>query len=407
MKTKRRAGPLLSVMIFFSMAGWLAADDAVDLVQAQREIPEDLLLDVGILVFDPGLPEDEYERFTMEEKGIFADVRKSEARYIPMRIKRTLESSGYWGAVRIVPESNVVDLDVQGTILESNGKKLVIEIVATDATGRRWMKKKYDAEADPLAYADTKTQREPFQNLYNEIANDLLDKREDRDPEDLREIRRVSELKFAADLAPAPFADYLEEKKGRYEAVKLPAREDPLMAHVSEIRARDYLFIDTLNEYYADLYDKMEGPYQDWRSYSYEEQVALDKLNKQARWEKIAGAAAIIGGIIASNGRSRAGRTAGQIGVLGGMAAVMDGMNKSEEAKMHREGLKELAQSLDADVSGLLLEVEGEILRLSGSVETQYAKWREILKRMYATELGLPVDPNASTIAAPQETSPR
>jgi hypothetical protein len=269
------------------------------------------------------------------------------------------------------------------------------------------MKKKYKEEADPLAYAETKTGREPFQNLYNEIANDLLDKLRDRDEEDRLEIRRVAELKFAADLAPAAFAGYLEEHKGRYEPAKLPAHDDPMMTRVSEIRERDYMFIDTLNEYYADLFAKMQGPYQDWRSYSYEEQVALDKLNRAARWEKILGAAAMIGGVVATSGRSRAGRTAGQVAVLGGMATMMDGLQKSEEAKMHREGLKELAQSLDADVSEILMNIEGEVLRLSGSVETQYAKWRELLKKIYATEVGLPVDPNGEIVAGPQGPSQR
>ena len=131
------------------------------------------------------------------------------------------------------------------------------------------------------------------------------------------------------------------------------------------------------------------------RLISYKDISEIEKDIFLLRW------VAIIGGIFASNGRSRAGRTAGQVAVLGGLAAVLDGLEKSEEAKMHREGLKELAQSLDADVSGLLMEIEGEVLRLSGSVDGQYAKWREILRRMYATELGLPVDPNAET-AAPQ-----
>jgi hypothetical protein len=34
---------------------------------------------------------------------------------------------------------------------------------------------------------------------------------------------------------------------------------------------------------------------------------------------------------------------------------------------------------------------------LTGSREEQYATWREMLKKIYALETGLPQDPNTST----------
>ena len=121
----------------------LAADDPVELVQAQSEIPEELLLDVGIQLFDPGLPNDEYERYMLEEEGIYADVRKAEARYMPLRLKQALETSGFWGAVRVVPSSHVVDVRVAGAIHKSNGKKLELDIRAVDAMGMEWLSRRY------------------------------------------------------------------------------------------------------------------------------------------------------------------------------------------------------------------------------------------------------------------------
>ena len=76
--------------------------------------------------------------------------------------------------------------------------------------------------------------------------------------------------------------------------------------------------------------------------------------------------------------------------MLGGMAAITDGMQKSEEAKMHIEALRELAGSLDSEVAPMLLDVEGEVMRLTGSVDTQYATWRQLLRKIFATETGLP-----------------
>ncbi len=68
---------------------------------------------------------------------------------------------------------------------------------------------------------------------------------------------------------------------------------------------------------------------------------------------------------------------------------------KTEESRMHLESLRELAASLDADVAPLLIDVEGDVMRLTGSVETQYETWRSLLRRIFATETGLPLDPNS------------
>lgn len=389
------AAPMLAALLLGGAGSALAEEDLVELELARTEIPEGRLLDVGIHLFDTGLPDDEYEKVQLEEKGIYEDVRKSEARYLPMMLKRTLEATGFWGAVRIVPTAGAVDLHVEGLILESNGKDLEVEIRVTDSRGKEWMKEKYDREADPLAYIETEREIEPFQSLYNEIANDMLKRQSKLDEEDFVEIRRVTGLKFASELAPDTFSDYLRVEKGRLTPARLPADEDPMMMRVSDIRERDYVFIDTLNQYYADLFAKMDESYSSWRAYSYEEQMALDELNRKAKWEKILGVAAIIGGgYMAAKSRSRAGSDAGQAVILGGMIAVQDGLNKSQEAKMHRAALSELAQSFDSEVSEILVDVEGEILRLTGSVETQYGQWKKLLKDIYATEVGLPVDPN-------------
>jgi len=396
-----RVAVLSSALAFLSVAppAFALDDERVEALQAVDEIAEERLLDVGIHVFDTGIPEDEDAKVFLEEKGVFEEIRKSEARWIPMNLKRTLESTGYWGAVRMVPSATNVDVAIEGAIVTSTGKKLEIDVVVVDATGKSWLSKRYKQEADPLGYEEESTQ-EPFQSLYNRIVNDLLKERNDLDSEDFAEIRTVAELRFASDLAPVAFQNYLAVKKGRYSPTRLPAGGDPMMARVSEIHERDHMFIDTLNEYYADLYSKMEVPYGGWRSSSYDEQVALDELNRAATWRKVLGAAAVIGGAIASSkgcenrrNRSCGWSNAGEIAVIGGMAAIMDGFDKSAQTKMNREALKELAASFDSEAQELLFDVEGEVLRLKGSVETQYASWRQLLRDIFAAETGIAVDP--------------
>jgi hypothetical protein len=393
------------VISLWAQPAWAKDEKQVEAFQAYKEIPEAELLDVGIQVFEPGLPEKQETLIELEDEGIFSDVRKSEARYIPIQLKRTLQSTGFWGAVRLVPAASNVDLMVSGTILKSNGKKLELKIRAYDALGKKWLEEKYKREANIVAYTAEAGELDPYQSLYNEIANDLLKARRKRKSDYIERVRTVSRLRFAHDLAPTAFGEYLKinEKKGRYSIERLPAAGDPMMDRVERIRERDYMFIDTLNEYYADFYARMDEPYDDWRAYSYEEQVALDKLRSASRWQKILGAAAIIGGIYSSAKGGRSGRAAGEVAVLGGMAVIQDAMQKAEESKMHLQALQELAASLDSEVAPLLIDVEGEVMRLTGSVETQYATWRNLLRNIFATETGLPVDPNVGVERAKQD----
>ena len=74
--------------------------DTVDIIQADSEVPEHQLLDIGILIFDPGVAEDQEG----VDGNVFPDVRRAEARYMPYHLKKTLESTGMWGSVWVLPE---------------------------------------------------------------------------------------------------------------------------------------------------------------------------------------------------------------------------------------------------------------------------------------------------------------
>ena len=276
-------------------------------IQAKVEVPEDTLLDVSVRTFDTGLAAENASAtapIPEEKEGVYPEVRKSESRYLPVRLAETMQSTGNWGAVRVVPRNvDSAEILVTGKIIESTGKDLVLEIQVQDASGAVWFEKKYKEVADLRAYQSGEIDAgDPFQHVYNQIANDILAERRKLSEAELREIRKIAELRFAADLAPDPFENYLEKnRKGEYEVSRLPAEGDPMVERIARIRERDYMLIDTLNEQYAGFYSQMERPYSDWRAFSYEEQVALEELRRQARMRKIVGAVAIIG----SNPRAR------------------------------------------------------------------------------------------------------
>ncbi len=372
-------------------------------IQASAEIPPEQLLDVGVRLFDANVPEDEK---TLEKEHIFPEVRKAEARFIPMQIRNTLEGTGHWGQVRVMPEeAEALDVYVSGVILESSGQMLNLDVTVTDATGRTWFRKTYEQVADTRAYkTSNNAPRDPFQNLYSTLANDMLAHRQQLAANDLENVRRVAKLKFASELAPYAFTEYLskDKKKGVLQITRLPADGDPLMARMDRIRERDYALLDTINEHYSLFAENMGEPYTNWRRYSYDELEAKDEAARSALTRKLLGAAAIVGGLMIGNETGTyAGRAAATGAVFGGAYAVKSGFEKGAEVKMHSDSLKQLGESFQAEVEPMVVEVEGRTLQLQGTAEEQFREWRELLKDLYENETGLPVHVPAAAAETP------
>ena len=73
-------------------------------------------------------------------------------------------------------------------------------------------------------------------------------------------------------------------------------------------------------------------------------------------------------------------------------------MEISEEADIHNEALRELGESLQAEVSPLVVDIEGQTVELSGSIEEQYQKWRKLLHEIYINETGFAINDVADDI---------
>ena len=352
----------------------------------QAPLPEAELLDVGIGIFDPGVDES-----GKEQEGVFPEVRKAEARFMPYKLMETLQMTGNWGVVRVIPDrQSEMDLWVDAEILKSDGETLRLNVTVSDVTGRAWYTRKYEETASKYAYDVRRGARqEPFQGLYNKIANDMMVYRRQLSPTEVIELRTVTELKFARLFSPEAFSDHLQEDgKGHYSISRLPAGNDPLLQRIRRIRERDYLFVDTMQDYYASFVQKMEDPYRSFRSESYFETMALRETRRSANTKLIGGAAAILAGILGAASNSSLGQAAGYAGIMGGAYAVKEGLGEREEAKMHVEALKELGASLDAEVQPATVTLEDRTVTLSGTVVEQYGQWRAILKDIYQTETG-------------------
>ena len=87
--------------------------------------------------------------------------------------------------------------------------------------------------------------------------------------------------------------------------------------------------------------------------------------------------------------------------VIGGFEVFRSGQQMANDAKVHEAALKELGESFQADVAPVLDEVEGRTLKLSGSVDAQYAEWRRTLRELFSKETGL-----SPVVATPPGKSP-
>lgn len=336
----------------------------VELVQP-RAPSEAAMLDIGLVIFDAGIPPDES---THSKLGIFPEIRKSEAKFMPVVLRQVLLASGAWGVIRVLPEDlESSEVLLTGTILQSDGLRLVLRITARDASGRRWLDKVYVDEAAESDYP-VPVDGDPYLDLYHQIANDLLSVKQRLGQKELRDIRQIGQLRYAASLSPEVFSGYLgHTADGRYTLARLPAEGDPMMARVNRIRNQEYLFIDTVDEQYATLYEEMAPTYNLWRQYGREQALYREEYQQRASSRDI-------------HGRR------------GSFAAMQQTYDAYKWSKIHEQDLDELTLGFNNEVTPTVMEASGKVFRLNGTLDTQYTEWQDILRKIFILETGLTPD---------------
>ena len=378
----------------------------IALQRAETDIAQAALLNVGILVFDPGLPENVTDQ-ELQERLIFPEIRRAEARFMPYHLKSTLEATGYWGAVSILPEfSPVADIVISGRIEQSDGYSVKLRVGAWDSSAREWFNKSYEMTVAEQAYIRNSGRgQDPYQNVYNQIANDLLEFRAQLGAGELTRIREISDLRYGENLVPQAFEGYLAQSDdGQYALRRLPAADEPMVGRMREVREREYALIDAVNEHYANLYFGLDEPYADWRRMAREGRLSYEEMRRAANTRMLLGVLGILGAIAYESG---GGDNMGVTGTMiqGGFMGIQSGMSRREEARMHAEALREVGESFDAEAEPMVVELEGQTRRLTGSAEERFREWRRLLREIYARETGDIELPGAES--SPETSEPR
>lgn len=386
---------VISIAIFGSGCAVqeLVVAEETELVVAASSIDEALLLDVGIVEFDARVPDDNRP----EKSGIYGDIRRAEAKYLPYHLKTTLQGAGHWGAVRVIPSKRAfTDVIIGGAIERSDGEYIELELTVTDAAGRHWFTRSYEAQTGLTSYSKRRDRRrDPYQKVFNDFANDLQQHATLMQAKQLQQTRQISELQFFNDMSPIAYNGYLtSDKEGIVSIVRLPAENDPSVARMRQIRERDRLVVDTLNEHYANFYYGIAIPYRNWRKSARSESIKFRQEKRSAQMQAIVGVVVLAGStqIDTSSSSSRNTRNINRAlqyqGISRGLNTVFAAMQRNREAGLHLDAIAELSESFGDEAAPMVVNVEGQERRLTGTAEAQYESWRQLLKEIYKAETG-------------------
>ena len=232
---------------------------------------------------------------------------------------------------------------------------------------------------------------DPYQDLFNEIANDLATARMALSDDETQRLRDIAALRYAEDLSPDAFTGYVaEDRDGSYELARLPAADDPQFSRTQRARQRERLFFETLNSHYVNFANAASGSYDSWRQFSREETIQVREITRSSRFRMGMGIASIVASIVYGNNSEGefSDRVIRDSMMYIGMDMLRSSASRRQEKRIHVDALEELSSSFDGEVEPMVIEVAGTQRRLTGTADIQYEEWKQLLRELYSSETG-------------------
>ena len=306
-------------------------------------------LDIAVELFTPGISD--------EDRSPLAAVRRLESQLLAGELRETLVRSNQWGVVRLVPAaSSLTPVSIQTSIVMSDGRDLILEVVVRDAMGALWFE-------DTVAYRQQSAGDDGLKGIFNAFANRLRSVWQGKDRDERYALLQGAEVAYAEALAPEAFSGMIQRSETDWQIVRLPADDDPMLVRIERIRNQEYLFCDTIDEQYVDMVDRVGPTYRLWRSATLQQTEWLERYQKRA-------------------------------------AARTDSAGDSEFTRMQAEyaayrsfriqeqALFELAEAFDGEARPTVIRTQDKVIRLEGTLDTQYDTWRGLLRDIYLIETG-------------------
>ncbi len=324
------------------------------------EIRDVAALNISISVFDPGVPDD---RSLHRDLEIFPRIREVEAKYLPFVLREALVATGEWGAVRVVTEpDSAAEVEISGTIIQSDGEHLEIRVRAVDATGREWFDRAFASRLVPDGEEGDVDTRSGQAGLYEEIAHSLHEARGRLEDRALRRIVETSLLRYAIELAPSAFGQYLtEDGNGMFSIERLPARNDPMLDRIERIRLTEYVITDNVDAKFRELHEEIASTYALWREYR-RKSIEYDRQNARR----------------ADDTRSDA--------ASGSYEAIKNLYDNYKWDRVTAQEQDRLAIAFNNEVGPVVDAMEARIAELEGWVDEKYAEWHRLLEELFEVE---------------------
>ncbi len=317
-------------------------------------------LNVSISVFDPGVPDDSSLHRDLQ---IFPRIREVEAKFLPFVLRETLVDTGQWGAVRVVTEpDSAAEVQISGSIIQSDGDRLEIQVRVVDATGQEWFDRAFAsrlARDEEDGDADAAAERP---GLYARIAESLRATRDRLDSRALGRIVETSLLRYAVELAPSAFGQYLtEDGNGTFSIERLPARNDPMLDRIERIRLTEYVITDNVDAKFRELHEEIASTYALWRDYR-RKSLEYDRQNARRAEET----------------RSDAPRASYE--------AIKNLYDNYKWDRVTAQEQDRLAIAFNNEVGPVVDAMEARIAELEGWVDEKYAEWHRLLEELFEVE---------------------
>lgn len=347
-------------------------------------------LDVVIPAFSSGLSDD---AANYEKEGIWPELRRAEANRFAYKLKKALDNTGKFGAVRVTPNSTVSgDLYVLGEIVESNGIDVEFGLTVQDVSGKKWLDKNIKHEVGEGFYKNPRnTGKDAYEPVFELAADQIVKALLGESPAQLDELKQIADLRFGASFNDKAFTEYLDTSTNPIRLVSMPSNVDPLYQRVQSVRVREQLFIDNMQPHYSGFSQQMEDSYLLWQEASFTE-VTLQKEAKTKSVLKIVGGVLLVALAVAAvaSGNPYDNNVGSEVAAVaagvGGAALISSGITSSKEAQLHQDAINEMGESVNIEMSPQVVSFEEQTEELTGDIDEQFNQWRYFMARMYELE---------------------
>jgi len=339
----------------------------------------------------------------IDHKAVDPKIRRLETHFLPTAMKKALDSSGHWGQTFVSPgEVQSPDLFINANILASDGHSIALLFYVTDSTGRVWYNETVEYNTNEFDYSAADwPDRDPYDAIFNHVTNKLVAVRNGLSPDDQRRIRLVSQMRFASDLAPDAFENYLATNENNQLYVqRFPAENDPTYQVVQQLHGTELEMLSHIEEYYNHLHEGVWDPYSTWREQFRSLSIEMGQYRVEAQNQKTSSilAGILIAAVAASSGAEsyERGDTYGVVqsaAILAGGLELSKAMydaakEKIEIANLKAKELSEISTIAGEGMQPKVIELEGRTYQLTGDVEDRFRQIRAIIRKRYLIETG-------------------